>query len=46
MMESNILLGMSLGLFYKATLIFDLGNNIVNYPQGRYTEGMSSMSKT
>lgn len=37
---------MSLGLFYKVTLIFDLRNNIVNYPQGTYTEGIYSMSKT
>lgn len=46
MMESNILLGMSLGWFYKVTLILDLGKSIVNYSQGRHTEGMYSMSKT
>ena len=46
MMDSNILLVLSLVLFYEVTLILDIGNSIVNYSQSRYTVGMYDMSKT
>lgn len=38
--------GLSLGIFYKVTVSLDWGNSFVNYSQGRYTEGIYSISKT